>query len=378
MSHRFIVVGGGTSGHINPAITIADALKNHYDSLNEECEIIFVGRKEGLEAELVPKAGYEMKYIVAKPFPMKPSPKMIKAFNALRLGRKQSHQIISEFKPDAVIGTGGYVCPPLLLEASKMKVPVILHEANAFPGRANKLVGNKAELVLTGFENLEKDFPKAKKIVFSGNPIRSKFKSVNAEKSREILGLNPDEKLVFAMGGSLGAQTINNELVKVASKFPDVKFVLGTGKQQSKNFDKANLPSNLQVMEYIDNPQDYLSAADISITRAGAVTCAEVAAIGSCSVFIPYPHAAHDHQTFNAKAFSDINGAILLPDSEVESKLEGVIKELLSDMQKRYQLRANAKKLAVYDCDERIVNAIEEVLVKYGKFNVKLIRNIMQ
>lgn len=364
MLHKFIVVGGGTSGHINPAITIADALKNYYETKKEECEIIFVGRKEGLEGELIPKAGYEIRNIVAKPFPMKPSIRMIKAYKALKTGRKQCHSIIEEFKPDAVIGTGGYVCAPLLLEAAKMKVPVILHEANAFPGRANKLLGNKAELVLTGFPNLEKDFSKAKKIVFTGNPIRSVMKSVNVEKSREKLGLSENDTLVFAMGGSLGAQTINEGIVKVASKFPEVKFVLGTGKQQSKSFSNDNLPVNLTVMEYIDNPQDYISAADVSITRAGAVTCAEVAAIGSCSVFIPYPHAAHDHQTFNAKAFSDINGAILLPDNEVDEKLEGIIRDLLSDMPKRYTLRANAKKLAVYDCDERIINAIEEVLVK--------------
>lgn len=364
MSHRFIVVGGGTSGHINPAITIADALKNHYLELNEECEIIFVGRSEGLEGELVPKAGYEMKSIVAKPFPMKPSIKMIKAINALRIGRKQCHEIIKEFKPDAVIGTGGYVCGPLLMEASKMKVPVVLHEANAFPGRANKLLGKRASLVLTGFQNIEKDFPKAKKIVFTGNPIRMCFKNVDGEKARTNLNLTEDDKLIFAMGGSLGAQTINNAIVKVAPKFPDIKFVLGTGKQQSKNFDKSNLPSNLTVLEYIDNPQEYLSVADISITRAGAVTCAEVAAIGSCSIFVPYPHAAHDHQTFNAKAFSDINGAVLLPDSEVDEKLEQVISDLMSDMQKRYLLRSNAKKLAVYDCDQRIVNAITDILVK--------------
>ncbi len=364
MSHRFIVVGGGTSGHINPAITIADALKKHYLSKGEECEIIFVGRNEGLEGELVPKAGYEMRNIVAKPFPMKPSMKLVKALKALSAGRKQCHSIIDEFKPDAVIGTGGYVCAPLLLEAAKMKVPVVLHEANAFPGRANRLLGNKATLVLTGFQGIESSFKKAKKIVFTGNPIRSTMKNVNPEKSREILGLTGEDKLVFAMGGSLGAQTINESVVNAAKKFPNVKFVLGTGKQQSKNFDKANLPSNLTVMEYIDNPQDYLCAADVSITRAGAVTCAEIAAVGSCSVFIPYPHAAHDHQTFNARAFADVNGGILLPDSEASEKLEGIISDLLENTEKRYLLRSNAKKLAVYDCDERIINAIEEVLVK--------------
>ena len=152
--HKFIVVGGGTSGHINPAITIADALKEFYEDKGG-CEIIFTGRNEGLEGELVPKAGYDLKNITAKPFPMKPSIKMIKAYKALQTGKKQCRELIGKFEPDAVIGTGGYVCAPLLLEAERLGVPVILHEANAFPGRANKMIGNRADLVLTGFENLD-------------------------------------------------------------------------------------------------------------------------------------------------------------------------------------------------------------------------------
>ena len=363
--YKFIVVGGGTSGHINPAITIADALKAYYADKGG-CDIVFTGRKGGLEGELVPKAGYTLNDVTAKPFPMKPSIKMIKAVNALSKGKKQCKKLIEEFKPDAVIGTGGYVCAPLLLEAEKLKVPVILHEANAFPGRANKMLGNKADLVLTGFENLESSFPKAKKSVFVGNPIRSVMKDTDREKSREKLGLGPDDKLVFAMGGSLGAKTINDFILNLSKdeEFKNVKFVLGSGKQQSTSFDASDIPANLTVMEYIEDPQTYLSGADICITRAGAVTCAEIAATGACSVLVPYPFAAHDHQTFNARAFSDINGAVLVPDAEVNDKLKDVIRDLLNSEDKRMAMRANAKKLAVLDCDERIVGAIDEVLRK--------------
>ena len=362
---KFIVTGGGTSGHINPAITIADALKAHYGP-TEGCEIIFTGRNAGLEGELVPKAGYELRNIEAKPFPMKPSLRLIKALLAFNKGKKQCKQIIRDFKPDAVIGTGGYVCAPLLNAAASLKVPVIIHEANAFPGRANRMMGKKATLVLTGFPNLEKDFPKADKVVYTGNPIRSIIKDNDPAEVRAKLGLDPDQKLVFAMGGSLGSKTINDFVFEAAARpeFKDVHFVLGTGKQQTSKISEEKVkPDNLETYEYISNPNDYMCAADVSITRSGAVTCAETAAIGSCSVMIPYPHAAHDHQTYNASSFADIGGCVLVPDADVvEGKLFGVLEELLKDDAKRASMRENAKKLAVLDCDEKIVKAIGEVI----------------
>ncbi len=361
---RFIVTGGGTSGHINPAITIADALMAHYGP-GEGCEIIFTGRKEGLEGELVPKAGYELKDISAKPFPMKPSLRMVKAFMALRKGKKQCKQIIRDFKPDAVIGTGGYVCAPLLDAASSLKVPVVIHEANAFPGRANRLMGRKASLVLTGFPNLEKVFPKAGKVIYTGNPIRSVMAHTDRLESREKLGLAPDDKMVFAMGGSLGSKTINDFMIEAAGRpeFRSVKFVLGTGKQQTSKLSETPLPSNLETYEYITNTNEFMAAADVSITRSGAVTCAETAALGSCSIMVPYPYAAQDHQTFNASSFEKIGGCILMPDKDVaEGKLFAVLEELLNDEPKRMSMRENAKKLAVLDCDEKIVNAIGELI----------------
>ena len=362
---RFIVTGGGTSGHINPAITIADALMAHYGP-SEGCEIIFTGRKEGLEGELVPKAGYELRSITAKPFPMKPSLRMIKAFIALNKGKKQCRQIIKDFKPDAVIGTGGYVCAPLLDAASSLKVPVVIHEANAFPGRANRYMGRKADLVLTGFPGIEKDFPKAHKIIHTGNPIRSIMIGNDRDECRKKLGLDPSDKMVFAMGGSLGSKTINDFIIEAAGRpeFKDIKFVLGSGKQQTAKLTEGiKIPDNLQMFEYISNTNEYMCAADVSITRSGAVTCAETAAIGSCSIMIPYPHAAHDHQTYNASTFEKIGGCILMPDADVvEGKLFEVLGSLLNDEDRRMSMRENAKKLAVLDCDEKIVKAIEELV----------------
>lgn len=362
---RFIVTGGGTSGHINPAITIADALKEYYGP-KEGCEIIFAGRREGLEGELVPNAGYELKNITAKPFPMKPSLKLIKAFKAFIQGKKECVDIIRDYKPDAVIGTGGYVCAPVLEAASSMNVPVIIHEANAFPGRANRMMGKKADLVLTGFPNQEKDFPKAGKVVYSGNPIRSVMIGNTYEEARKKLGIDPSQKLVFAMGGSLGSKTINDFVIAAASRpeFSDIRFVLGTGKQQTSKIDPASLDlPNLEAHSYINNPTDYMAGADVCITRSGAVTCAETAAIGSCSILVPYPHAAHDHQTYNASAFADIGGCVMMADQDVaDGKLFEVLSDLLGDDKRRAGIRENARKLAVLDCDEKIVKAIEEVL----------------
>lgn len=367
MTYRFIVTGGGTSGHINPAITIADSLRRFYESRGDSCEVIFTGRSSGLEGELVPKAGYELRNITARPFPMRPGIKMIKAYRALREGRKQCSDIIDEFAPDAVIGTGGYVCAPLLMEAAAKKVPVVIHEANAFPGRANRMLGKKADIVLTGFPDLESVFPKAGKVVYTGNPIRSIMFGNTRESARASLGIDGDTKLVFVMGGSLGAKTLNDFAIAAASdpELKDVKFVLSAGKQQGIHMDGRPVPDNLEVREYITNPNDYLAGADVCVTRAGAVTCAESAAIGTCSIFVPYPHAAHDHQTYNARAFENVEGGIVVSDQEAaEGRLLKELKALLGDSERRQMMSENARKLAVTDCDERITGAIDGLIGK--------------
>ena len=370
MEYRFIVSGGGTSGHINPAITIADTLKRRLAERGDTCEIVFTGRQEGLEGELVPKAGYKLIPITAKPFPMKPDKRAFEANKAIMQGRRECRKIIKEFNPDAVIGTGGYVCAPLLIEAHIHKIPVLIHEANAFPGRANRLLSRRAALVMTGFPGLEKTFRTARKVVCTGNPVRKAVLDAGYEQSRKNLGLSDDELLVFAMGGSLGAKTINDFIRQAAGdpELSDVKFVLSTGKQQTDHdADKTDIPANLDMREYIENPSDYLCGADIAITRAGAVTCAEVACIGACSIMIHYPFAAQDHQTFNARSFFDVGGNMMFSDQEVkDGKLLPALKELLKDKQKRMSMRENAKKLAVRDCDDRIFEEIMGVVSKDG------------
>lgn len=361
-----MVTGGGTSGHINPAITIASALMKRYNRDGNSCKIIFTGRAKGLEGDLVPAAGFDFRDVPSKPIPLKPSLKIFPAAASILKGRRICKELIKEFKPMAVISTGGFSGVPLLYAAKKLHVPVIIHEANAFPGRANKVMGRKAALVMTGFPHQEKDFPKAEKVLFTGNPVRDIMFGNNMAESRMRLGIGPEEKFVFAMGGSLGAVTISDFIIKAARELPGVRFVLSAGKQHADEWNSVtNDLDNLTVLSYIDEPNVYMSAADVSILRAGAVTCAELGAVGGCGILIPYPYATFDHQTYNAECIAREGGCLVMKDSDVtEGKLMPVFKELLGNREKQMNLRRNVSKMAMPDTTERIVDAIDEVIRK--------------
>ena len=361
MERRYIITGGGTSGHINPALAIADLLKADAAKKGDECRIIFTGRKEGLEGELVPKAGYDFRSVESLPMPYKPSFKVFKAMSANRRGMKHCLELINEFKPDCVISTGGYVSAPLLRAAQKSNIPVMIHEANAFPGRANKLFARGA-LVMTGFPNQESIFSKASKVVYTGNPVRSNMFGLTKEGSREALGISPDQKLVFTMGGSLGSATLTNFIFASAKspEFKDVKFVISVGKHNSVEItDDVKALPNLEIREYIDRPDLYMSAADCSILRAGAVTCAEITATGAYAIMVPYPFAAHDHQTYNANSLADKGAGIVVSDDDVKAgKLAPVLTDLLNDPERQDKIRKASLSLAIKDTGERITKAI--------------------
>ena len=358
---RFLITGGGTSGHINPALTIAQSLSDRCKSDGRECSIIFTGRKKGLEGELIPKAGWEFRDVEALPMPMKPTPAFFKAYAAMRRGMKTCLDIIDEFKPDAVISTGGYVSAPLLRAAIKRNIPIVIHESNAFAGRANKVFARKAALILTGFPNCEHEFKTNGKVVFVGNPVRDRVFDYTHDSARSELGLKDDEFLIFAMGGSLGSATITSFILKMAESKPQYRFRLSIGKQNAVPI-PDELPSNIEVSEYIENPEIYLAAADICILRSGAITCAEACAAGACVVFVPYPYAAHDHQTYNANSIKSCGGCEMIADDRVGSDLEGIIEGLASDKAKRDHMRECAKSVAVLDTTDRICDAIMDVI----------------
>ena len=366
MEYRFIITGGGTSGHINPALTIADTLIKFYESRGDRCRCIFTGRKDKLEGQLVPKAGYEFHHVEAEPFPMRPSGQLVKAVSAMPKGRKTCRKLIEEFKPMAVITTGGYSSVPLMLEAERAHIPVMIHEANAFPGRANRRFGKKAALVMTGFPGTEGYFARAKKVVYTGNPVRSMMFTKEKDASRQALGLADDDKMVFIMGGSLGAATLTEFARKALDSglFNNVKFVLSCGMQHIDEFQKlSDSYPNLDARSYIDDPGTYMAAADCCILRAGAITCAEVCAIGCCSVLVPYPYAAHDHQTYNANSIKSKNGCEVMSDDDVKAgNLIPLLEQLLGDKAKQELLRAGSRSMAMPDTADIIARSIDEAI----------------
>lgn len=366
MERRYMITGGGTSGHINPALAIADLLKEDAETNGYTCKIMFTGKKTGLEGELIPKAGYEFRDVESLPMPYKPTPAIITAMNANRRGEKQCLKLIEDFKPDCVISTGGYVSAPLIMAAKKKKIPVMIHEANAFPGRANKLFAKGSALVMTGFPGQESIFAKAQRVVYTGNPVRSTMFGRTKEGSRKELGMDPGRKLVFVMGGSLGSATLTNFVFENAKKpeYSDISFVISVGKHNSVEIPEEvkNLP-NLEIKDYIDRPDLYMSAADCSILRAGAVTCAEITATGACAIMVPYPFAAHDHQTYNANSLAQKGAGIVVSDDDVKAgKLEGILTELLNDPVRQEQIRKASAALSIKDTGKRITDSIKMAL----------------
>ena len=359
---KVFLAGGGTSGHIHPAVAIADELKKQ----DNETGILFCGTEKGLESQIIPSMGYPFEVIRASQLPMKISKKTFKAVKEFLAGRKMCRKLIREQKPDVVIGTGGFVCSPLIAAAHKEKVPILLHEQNAFPGRSNRMMSRYAGTVCTSFPGIEHYFHKKAKIVFTGNPIRRVFSEVERSACREKLGLSENDTLILAMGGSLGARTVNDAIVELAKTItdPNVKIILSVGKQRYKEVmeQAKDWPKSIEVFEYIKDPEVYLSACDLFVGRAGAITCAEVQAVGAPSVLIPYPYAAQDHQTYNAKTFEDAHAGILLPDDQAVEKLPGIVTELLSDPEKMKAMRENSRKLAIYDAASRICDEVKALV----------------
>ncbi|MBQ2942759.1 MAG: undecaprenyldiphospho-muramoylpentapeptide beta-N-acetylglucosaminyltransferase [Clostridia bacterium] len=363
---RVIVSGGGTGGHINPAIAIAKYIKE----VEPESEILYVGTEHGLEKKLVPAQNIDIAYIDVYGFKRKLSPMNIYVAVKAFLGIAESKKIIKEFKPDVVIGTGGYVCGPLLQAAVKLKIPTIIHEQNVIPGLTVKMLADKVDVVATSFDTTKSYLKKHKKIVLTGNPVRADLLKVTRFEAR--IKFNLDEKpTVLIMGGSLGAKSINNALVEIVSKgmAEDYNIIASTGEKNyeevmaeiRKNIDE--IPANITIAPYIYNTDVAFAAADLIVCRTGAVTVSELAATGKPSVVVPSPYVAHNHQEYNARYLSDRGAAVLMHDDELTGiKLNAEIlalvnnKELLSNMSK------NAKTVAIYDSTDKIYQTAKKLI----------------
>lgn len=359
---NIILAGGGTAGHINPALAIANYIKENEKDVN----ILFVGVKKGLESKLVPDEGYNIKFINADGFKTSISIKNIKALTKFMMSTIKSLKIISDFKADFVIGTGGYVCAPIVFAAYLKKIPTLIHEQNVFPGSAVKFLSKFADVTATSFKESDDYLKSAKKILLTGNPIRPAILKSDREKARKELGLK-DEKLIVSVGGSLGASKINGVMCDYIEKYADekTKIILASGEREyfivSRKLEGIN--KNFEVKPYIHNMDIVMAAADVLICRSGAITLSEICALGKASILIPSPNVVNNHQEYNARALESEGAAIVMLEKNLSAQaLNECICELINNDEKRINIENNAKKQAITNACETIYKEIKKSL----------------
>lgn len=364
---KILLAGGGTAGHINPALAIA----GYAVSKNPNTKILFVGTKRGLESTLVPSAGYAIEYVNVEGLSKKLTLKNIKSLYHMLTAKSKCKKIIKNFKPDIVIGTGGYVCAPSVMAANSLKIPTIIHEQNVFPGSAIKLLSKDSTITAISFEDSRKYLKGAKSILFTGNPIRPSVLSFNRETARRNLSLS-NEKLIVIFGGSLGAAKINSVALSYikSNAYPEnCKILFATGE---RNFNEINtqiekenitIADNISIVPYIHNMDEVLNAADLVVCRSGAITVSEISALGKPAILVPSPNVTNNHQEYNARALSD-NGAaitILEKDFNIESLTEAVDLILSSE---ETQSKMSKKSIAISSVSalDIIYNKITELV----------------
>lgn len=354
----FIIAGGGTGGHIFPAIAIANAIRR----IEPNANILFVGAKGKMEMQKVPQAGYEIKGIDIAGFNRSSLIKNIGLPYKLVKSFLQVAAIIKNFKPDAVIGVGGYSSFPVLRYAQGKGIPSFIHESNSFAGKSNIMLGKKATHVFTATEGMEKFFP-ANKITVSGNPVRQNIVSNNYSREQAIqgFGLDPQKKTVLSIGGSLGAKSINEAIDKDIVLFEqnDLQLIWQTGKPyKEKAMAVAEGRNNVFVNDFIVQMDMAYAAADLVISRSGAMAIAELCLVKKPVVFVPYPFAAEDHQTANAKTLVNKQAAKMIVDADALHRLVPSVLELAKDEMMQDELRTNIGKLGISNADEVIAGNI--------------------
>ena len=357
---RFIISGGGTGGHIYPAVAIANELKSRFP----EAEFLFVGAKDKMEMQKVPHAGYAIKGLWISGIQRKLT--LDNAMFPLKLASSMwnSFKIIKSFKPDVVIGTGGFASGAVLKAASMLNIPTVIQEQNSYPGITNKLLAKRANKICVAYENLERFFPKDK-MILTGNPVRQDLIEA-ADKSEAIAYFNLDanKKTLLVLGGSLGARRIN-QLIEKELDFllsQNIQIIWQCGKLYLNDYSKYNKKDNVQVVAFIDRMDLVYAAADVVISRSGASSVSELCIVGKPTIFIPSQNVAEDHQTKNAKAISDKNGAILIKESELETQFETIFSDLISNESKQSELSQNIKKIAKPNATKDIVEEIIKLI----------------
>ena len=360
---RIIVAGGGTGGHIFPALAIAAALEKQQPGI----EILFVGAKGKMEMDKIPEAGYKIIGLTIAGYNRSSLIKNISLPFKMAQSFLQVSGILRKFKPDAVIGVGGYSSFPVLRLAQARRIPTFVHESNSLPGKSNIMLGKRATKIFVATDGMEKYFP-AKKIVVTGNPVRNIFsEKISKQEAINFFGLNPDVKTVFVMGGSLGAKSINETIDKNIEAFKknELQLIWQTGKSFAGQAAKSEEEkSNIWTNAFITKMEYAYAAADVVVARAGAMTIAELAVVGKAAVFVPYPFASEDHQAENALALVRKEAALMVRDADVEKHLMETLLQLINDEEQIKKLEKNISKTGNTQADEIIADEIVKTIKK--------------
>lgn len=359
--YKIILSGGGTGGHIYPAIAIANVLKSRFP----DAEFLFVGAKDRMEMEKVPQAGYEIKGLWISGIQRKLTASNLLFPFKLMHSLWKAHGIVRRFKPNVAIGTGGFASGPLLQMAAWKGVPCLIQEQNSYPGITNKLLAKKVQTICVAYDGLERFFPQDK-IIKTGNPVRQDLLAIQAKKEAAMrhFDLVTDKKTLLVLGGSLGAKAINELLERELDflQMQNLQIIWQCGKLYYEQYKIYSHTKHVQVLAFI-NKMDYAyAAADIIISRAGAGSVSELCIVGKPVIFVPSPYVAEDHQTKNAKAVEERDAAILIGQNDLEVDFKNKFSQLIASAEKQQQLSENIKKLALENATNEIADEVEKLL----------------
>jgi UDP-N-acetylglucosamine--N-acetylmuramyl-(pentapeptide) pyrophosphoryl-undecaprenol N-acetylglucosamine transferase len=363
---RVFFAAGGTAGHINPAIAIAEIIKNKYPNA---C-FLFAACKNSMEERILTQAGYEITYINIHGIKRKSPIKNLRLLKEIPLSIYHAKRMIRSFSPDIVIGTGGYLSYPIVHAAQKLKIKTALHESNAAPGLTTKLLSKRANAVMVSMEAAFAQFPEGTQCYHVGTPLRSSFISTNAYTARKALGITKDQFFILSFGGSLGAEALNQCCINLMQELPrEYKNLIWVHATGEKNFPFVikklqetgrKLPEGCSILPYIHNMAEYMAAADVVICRSGASTLAELSCLGKPSLLVPYPYATQNHQLKNAEAMANLGGAFLVhEDADMQVKVKRDILRLLHDRSARHLMGSRARLLQGDNTSKKILEALK-------------------
>ena len=367
MEKRYLISGGGTGGHIFPALAIANKIKAE----NPDAKILFIGASNKMEMRRVPEAGYPIEgleiYGISRDKSLSGVMCNLRLPVVMMQAMHKARKIIREFKPDLAIGVGGFASGPALKAASQLGVPTLLQEQNSYPGVTNKMLAKKAKAICVAYDGLERFFP-AEKIIKTGNPVRKEILQLERKSASayQYFNFTPERRTVLVVGGSLGARTLNQTMAAHLDEFrkADLQLLWQTGELFYKNIDPELLKQqdeHIRIVPFIKNMNDAYSMADIIVSRAGALALAELTLVGAPTILVPFPYAAEDHQTFNAKALSTKDAALLVTDKEAPEKLMPTLLQLASDPDRMLTLGTNIKRFALPDAIDLIYAEIAKL-----------------